>query len=529
MSLRLRLAAILAVAAFPLLWGFHELRDSLELSQLGQRIEDQLAGRYGRENGLDRLENEPEFWGGLERYFREFHPAWIYRSRRSRSPVRLPLLVRPEIWAYEADFSCKNIAAPEFPERLRSLLANRRSAMIELPKHKTLARSESQAGRRLSPREMALWFTLAHRRFLREIEEHPNPLPRVAFAMRFASEEQPTRYILVSGERRPGPPVSPLLGWLPVGLYLAVVLVVFVAAGPIVRRIRLLTEDVRFAAAQRYEEKLEVRGSDEIARLAKAFNEAGGEVRQHIEEVQRRERALRDFIANTTHDVMIPLTVLQGHLDRARKEAEARGQNPDAIHSALGESGYIASIVHNLSAVAKLEGANLELRRDRVDLSGIVERCVARHRPVAMTSGIAIEFATPGHAVEVLGDVTLIEQAISNVVHNAVRYGKNGDGHVAITLDARDEAFDLRIFDDGPGIPEDELPKLAERRFRGEEARTRDPNGSGLGLAIVRDVAERHGFELEFAKSEFGGLEVRLSGPLAGDDKATRDAGEASA
>ena len=333
--------------------------------------------------------------------------------------------------------------------------------------------------------------------------------------MRLATDNNEARYLVVSGERRPDPPANPLLDWLPVGLYGAIVLIVFLAAGPIVRRIMRLTHEVRAVADQRYEQTIEARGSDEIARLATAFNEAGGAVRQHVEEVQRRERTLRDFIANTTHDVMIPLTVLQGHLDRARKTSEADGSEVDAINSALGESSYIASIVHNLSAVAKLEGADLELRRDRVDLSGVVERSVARHKPVATSSGIALDYATPGHSVDVLGDVTLIEQAVSNIVHNAVRYGREG-GHVAITLDTAEGNFDLRVLDDGPGIPADDLPKLSERRFRGEAARTRDPSGSGLGLHIVRDVAQRHGFELAFEQSQFGGLEVCISGPLAG-------------
>ena len=78
--------------------------------------------------------------------------------------------------------------------------------------------------------------------------------------------------------------------------------------------------------------------------------------------------------------------------------------------------------------------------------------------------------------------------------------------------------FSLRVIDDGPGIAPEDLARLPERRFRGEAARTRQPDGLGLGLHIARDVAERHGFKLSFRASEYGGLEAELSGSLRPED-----------
>jgi len=125
--------------------------------------------------------------------------------------------------------------------------------------------------------------------------------------------------------------------------------------------------------------------------------------------------------------------------------------------------------------------------------------------------------------VLVRGDITLLERAVSNVVHNAVRYNLPG-GHVALVLDrrAREGRFSLRVVDDGPGIAEDELARITERSFRGNEARTRHPHGMGLGLHIARDVVERHGFSLVFRRPEEGGLEVELGGPLGADASGPR-------
>jgi len=119
----------------------------------------------------------------------------------------------------------------------------------------------------------------------------------------------------------------------------------------------------------------------------------------------------------------------------------------------------------------------------------------------------------PEGALWTEGDVTLVEQAVGNVVHNAIRHNR-ADGHVAVVLDeAGPDAFLLRVADDGPGVPDDQRVRLGERRFRTEEARQRHPDGLGLGLSIASDVAARHGFTLRFAPNEPRGLVVELAGP----------------
>jgi signal transduction histidine kinase len=127
---------------------------------------------------------------------------------------------------------------------------------------------------------------------------------------------------------------------------------------------------------------------------------------------------------------------------------------------------------------------------------------------------VALEFAIPEVPVPITGDVTLLERAIGNLVHNAVRYGESG-GHVALILELEKDRMRLRVLDDGPGVPKAERARLTQRRFRGAQARTRQPAGSGLGLAIAREVAERHGWTMRFEHPEAGGLEVVLEGPLA--------------
>ncbi len=328
----------------------------------------------------------------------------------------------------------------------------------------------------------------------------------------------PCAVVLVQSPERPGPPgprpsFVPLDSWLfPTGIALVGVLL---ALGPVVRRLRQLTGEVRAYVGSAYQGSITLRGNDEISELARAFHDAGHEVRAQMEQKEQRERTLRTFLENTTHDVMIPLTVLQGHLAELQQRA-ARGEKVEAsvVAAASQEAHYMAALIHNLGAAARLEAGEPAVQRTEVDLNALVERCIGRHRPIARQAGVQLDYAVPEPPVRLVGDDTLIEQAVSNVIYNAVRYNARG-GHVAAVLErGPGRAFRLRVLDDGPGIPEHELPHIVERRVRGDAARTRGPGGHGLGLNIASRVAALHGWSLKLGRSEYGGLQVDFLGEL---------------
>ena len=285
----------------------------------------------------------------------------------------------------------------------------------------------------------------------------------------------------------------------------------FALAQP-VARIRTLAASVRDTAAKHYETSVPVTGKDEIAELGRAFNEASTAVRAHVAEVERREKSLRDFVAHTTHDVALPLSVLLSHVSRLR-QGDSAGHANETIAAIAQETQYIASLLANLEAVARLESDAALQERHPVDLTALVERVAARHRGVAASGGVDFNHSVPQAPVWVTGDVTLIEQAANNLVHNAIQYNRTG-GHVALVLEVDGSTFTVRVSDDGPGVPAPDLARLGESRFRSEEARSRRPNGMGLGLSITRDVARRHGFTLTLGNGAEGGFEAVLAGTI---------------
>lgn len=312
---------------------------------------------------------------------------------------------------------------------------------------------------------------------------------------------------LVPLARAWGPPIVAMLAAIGLGL------------GPVVRRIRRLDREVRASAKASYRDAITVTGGDEIGALAGAFAEAAREVRGALDAQEARERTLREFLANTTHDVMTPLTALQGHLSALEVAARAgAAADPKTVSAAIDEVQYTTSLVRNLEVAARLEAGEPHVARAEVDLARVVERVIARHRPLARQHLVEIAFAAPDERVLVEGDETFLEQAIGNLVFNAIRHHRDGGGHVAVVLEAQARdgrpRFRLRVLDDGPGVPADELARIAERSVRGEAARTRHPDGKGLGLAIVRRVCELHELTLAFANADEGGLVVTIEGWL---------------
>ena len=365
-----------------------------------------------------------------------------------------------------------------------------------------------------NPNAPALPAALVHAMQGREVVEPEFfwPTQSVVLLVRMPWNAGPCRYIYARGTTDPswGAILPESLWWLlPV---FAVIAAVLVAVGPVIGRIRRLTEAVRRSAANAYSIDVvqsSAGAGDEIGELAAAFDGASKEVRDALAEKEAREKALRDFVANTTHDVMLPLSVLQGHLVTLRESHS--GESPVVV-SAMNEAHYLASLIHNLAVAARLESAHVVLQLAPVDLAALIARVVARHRPIAKQLDIAIESAVPDERALISADMTLLEQAISNVTYNAVRYNRRG-GHVAIVLEETNgDGFSLRIMDDGPGIAPEQLSRLVERGYRGDAARTRAPDGQGLGLHIAFRAAELHGYAMKLGASEAGGLEVVFEG-----------------
>lgn len=477
MRLRLRLAVLLVVAVVPFAIALALLQGLLVRRNVALATGEALAARLDGPQH-DRCEESPETWperawleGGPGR---DRGPNRELRSERRRRARALRGRGPARFFVYDASLDAHRPDAPELPPRVRRALQDG---------------DEIAWGMANGP----------------NVHDHLLVIARVADGGRCA--------FVATVRPQEGPPLAfTIVPALAVSVF--TVLLAVLAAGPLVRRVLRLTEAVRRARAGE-SVSIPIEGSDELTELERAIAADRAELAAKVDALQRRDAALTSFVANTTHDVMIPLTVLQNHLLALESRAEPKSTEAELAAQALGEAHYLGSLLQNLSAAAKLDDVDRPLDRVDVDLADLVARVAQRHRTLAQKKRIALDFAAP-ERLAIHADLTLVERMLSNLVHNAIRYGEPG-GHVAIVLEPSggSSGFHLEVLDDGPGVAPADLARLGERRFRSEAARSRQPTGTGLGLAIAREVAERHGWTLRFEANEPTGLRVILESASA--------------
>lgn len=222
------------------------------------------------------------------------------------------------------------------------------------------------------------------------------------------------------------------------------------------------------------------------------------------------ERARVDFVANASHELRTPLANISGFVetladDAAGGDAATRTRFLAIIAS---ETKRLSALVEDLMSLSRIEADKGRAPDHKIDLRRLIERTVKeRHQPVTM-----ILDDTPCF---VMGDEAQLSQLLHNLVDNAFKYGKP-DGEVSVSLSRIDrDACSLRISDQGVGIASEHLPRLTERFYRVDTARSQSAGGTGLGLSIVKHIAERHLARLEFSSEIGKGTTVSVTFPLA--------------
>lgn len=291
------------------------------------------------------------------------------------------------------------------------------------------------------------------------------------------------------------------------GIYFACALVAWIAAAPTYARISKLSREAKESTRNDYAAMVGISGKDEISSLGAVFNDSAADIRQKATFIKDREEALRRYVEVTTEDVAPPLASLQEQL-----AGLAIGRDDANLKVASREAHRLTMALKNQAAVNKLRGVTESSPREAVELSGIVKSLVASRGSLASTAGVTMEIARSAETM-VQADAQLMEQAIANVLDNAIIYNRPG-GTVRIELSPYDHGrrFRLLIADSGPGVSDDDFAGLtANKRFRGDESRTRRPGGRGLGLALAREIADRFGMQLDLRQPAGGGFEAEFS------------------
>jgi len=284
-----------------------------------------------------------------------------------------------------------------------------------------------------------------------------------------------------------------LVGGLGIALAAGLAAAVATAALRPVRRLTKAAETV--AATGDLSERVEVASDDELGRLAVRFNG----MLQALEDSVGRQRRL---VADASHELRTPLTAARANVDLVREGKLPPQEVNHALDEASAELDSLTSLVSDLVELAR--GEERKLRVEDVQLDDLVSAAVERAKARAPEA----TFVTSLTPVAVRVDPVLVERAIGNLLDNAVKYSPAG---APIEVSVRDG--EIVVADHGPGIAEEDLPRIFDRFYRAAAARSKP--GAGLGLAIVREAAEAHGGRAT-AESSAGGARFRLTLPVVG-------------
>jgi signal transduction histidine kinase len=270
------------------------------------------------------------------------------------------------------------------------------------------------------------------------------------------------------------------------------------ASLPIARAIEVIGK----VAEGDYTARVAEGGPREMRRLIAAFNDM-------VERLETSDQRRRRLLADVTHELRTPLSVIQGQIEGAVDGVYPR--DDEHLGAILDETRHMARIIEDLRTLSLAESGALELRREPIDVAEVVEDVADAYRPSAEGSGVTIASQVKDGLPQVDADATRVRQILENLVSNALRYTPAGGRiDVAASLDGP-EAVAVAVRDTGRGIAPADLPFVFDRFTRSADSR-----GTGLGLAIARDLVRAHGGEIAAtSEGEGRGTTVRFTLPVA--------------
>ncbi|MBP7071935.1 MAG: HAMP domain-containing protein [Clostridia bacterium] len=252
-----------------------------------------------------------------------------------------------------------------------------------------------------------------------------------------------------------------------------------------------------------------------VVQIINEQNKAEGAmlVLQDVTEQEKLDKMRKEFVANVSHELRTPLTTIRSYtetlLDGALDNKEYTLNFLKVINS---ESERMTRLVKDLLQLSKLDYDKMEWNMKSLSILNILRDCVVKMEMAAKQKNQSLSFEAIGELCEINGDKDRIEQVIINIISNAIKYTPE-NGSIKVTAKRLKDSVEIRIADSGIGIPKDDLPRLFERFYRVDKARSRSMGGTGLGLSIAKNIVEAHKGSIRI-ESEYGkGSEVIINFP----------------
>ena len=237
---------------------------------------------------------------------------------------------------------------------------------------------------------------------------------------------------------------------------------------------------------------------------------------QDITRSQLLENARREFVANVSHELRTPLTTIKSYAETVydmQQEEDSQSPVLNFIKVIEKEADRMARLVKDLLTLSQLDSSQKPVRREKFNLEELAKNVSEKLSHTARESGHIITFTSSMQYPDCFGEPDAIEQVLTNIISNAVKYTPGG-GHIMVTCEGDFSHAVIRVRDNGIGIPKEDLPRVFERFYRVDKARSRKSGGTGLGLAIAKEIVTRHNGTITIESPHQMGTLVTITLPL---------------
>ena len=255
-----------------------------------------------------------------------------------------------------------------------------------------------------------------------------------------------------------------------------------------------MTQKARSIEEHDLSQRIEVRTKDELGRLASTLNEM-------IERLEKAFRRQQQFTSDASHELRAPLAIIEAESTLTLHKERTKSDYRESLKAISQEAQRMSRIVDQLLALARADSREEKLSLRRVNLSRLVTKLSSDVEMLCRDKGLKYQLGQMENLV-VKGDRTRLRQLLLNILDNAIRYTPRG-GKISVSVQREGGTAVVSVCDTGIGIPAEDLPRIFDRFYQVDKARSRIDGGSGLGLAISKNITETHGGRIE-VQSEVG-------------------------
>ncbi len=300
-----------------------------------------------------------------------------------------------------------------------------------------------------------------------------------------------------------------------VGLVITVLLCLLLAKA-MVNPIQNLTKAAKQVAAGDFSPSLTSNAQDEIGVLTRTFNSMEGQLKKTLDDLKISEATRREFVANVSHELRTPITSIRTYAETLQdSDGLPKATEEEFLSVIVKESDRMTKIVQDLLTLSRFDAGSIEFSFERFSFEKSIHDVYNAMLLEAQKHNHSFKLELKTSIPEIVGDEARIEQVLINMISNAIKYTRDG-GSINIMAGLKEDVVWVSVRDNGIGIPLADVPKVFDRFYRVDKARSRDSGGTGLGLSIANEIVTRHNGKLELNSHQGKGTIITMTLPVGG-------------